>query len=56
LSKKNLNVNINLVLIDQKGAYFRSQLSSQISTPPLQTTLRSQQQQQQQQQQHGKPT
>ena len=49
LSKKNFNVNINLLLLDQKGAYFRSQLSSQISTPPLQPTLRSQQQ-------HGKPT
>jgi len=32
---------------NQKGAYFRSQLSSQMSTPPLQTNIRSQQQQQQ---------
>ena len=32
---------------DQKGAYFRSQLSSSMSTPPLQTNIRSQQQQQQ---------
>ncbi|UJR15758.1 hypothetical protein I4U23_002693 [Adineta vaga] len=31
----------------QKGAYFRSQLTSPISTPPLQTNLRSQQHQQQ---------
>ncbi len=34
------------ILIDQKGAYFRNQLSSQMSTPPLQPTNRSQQQQQ----------
>ncbi|CAF0768910.1 unnamed protein product [Adineta ricciae] len=31
----------------QKGTYFRSQLSSPISTPPLQTNLRSQQHPQQ---------
>jgi len=31
---------------NQKGAYFRSQLSSQMSTPPLPTNIRSQQQQQ----------
>jgi hypothetical protein len=30
---------------NQKGAYFRNQLSSQMSTPPLQTNIRSQQQQ-----------
>jgi len=30
---------------NQKGAYFRSQLSSQISTPPVQTTIRPPQQQ-----------
>ena len=35
--------------LDQKGAYFRSQLSSPMSTPPLQTNIRSQQQQQAQQ-------
>ena len=28
--------------LDQKGAYFRSQLSSQLSTPPLPNTLRNQ--------------
>jgi len=39
-----------LYFIDQKGAYFRSQLSSPISTPPLQTSMRPQQQTQ------GKPT
>ncbi|CAF0933483.1 unnamed protein product [Adineta steineri] len=33
---------------NQKGAYFRSQLSAQMSTPPLQTNLRSQPQHQQQ--------
>lgn len=31
-------------ILDQKGAYFRSQLSSQMSTPPLQTSMRPQQQ------------
>ncbi|CAF0950930.1 unnamed protein product [Adineta steineri] len=31
---------------NQKGAYFRSQLSSQMSTPPLQSNMRLQQQQQ----------
>ncbi len=35
--------------LDQKGAYFRNQLSSQTSAPPVQTNIRSQQQQQQQQ-------
>jgi len=30
---------------NQKGVYFRNQLSSQTSTPPIQTNLRSQQQQ-----------
>ncbi|CAF2810609.1 unnamed protein product [Rotaria sp. Silwood2] len=36
---------------NQKGAYFRNKLSSQLTTPSLQTAIRSQQQQQQQQQQ-----
>lgn len=37
-----------LFLIDQKGAYFRSQLATQMSTPPLQTNLRQPGQQQHQ--------
>ena len=37
---------------DQKGAYFRHQLTSPMSTPPLQNPMRIPQQQQQQQQQH----
>ena len=52
--------NISFIFLGQKGVYFRNQLSSQMSTPPLQTNIRSQQsippssQQQQQQQQPNK--